>query len=80
MEEIIKRAVELGNSKLVPAEQVIMTSCHDIDEYIVPGISGGDAQNILNALLSLFGANKGEYSVQCALYVATKVTKLFNVC
>ena len=63
----------------MPAEQVLMSTCHNIDKFLVPGISPEDSQKLFSALLSLFGANQGEYSPQCALYIASKIVKLFHL-
>ena len=78
MEAEIAKLETLGKSKkLMPAEQVLMSACHDIDKFLTSGLDGEITERIFRALLSLLGANQGEYSLQCALYIAAKIVKLF---
>ncbi|KAK8894253.1 hypothetical protein M9Y10_022688 [Tritrichomonas musculus] len=80
MEEIINKINELSKSKnLVPAEQVMMTTVHEIDPYLSLSISDDLALKLFDALVSLFHVNKGEFSFQCSIYIASKIVRLFEL-
>lgn len=80
MEAILDKINELGQHKnLIPAEQVIMTTIREIDPFLKKSISDDLADKLFSALLSLYSINKGEISMQCGIYIASKIIRLFEI-
>ncbi|OHS96824.1 hypothetical protein TRFO_09710 [Tritrichomonas foetus] len=80
MEEIIQKIEDLSKSKnLVNAEQVIMSTVHDVDPILKQPISDNLADKLFTALLALFTINKGGFSLQCGTYIATKLVRLLEL-
>ena len=80
MDELISKIDALvGSKSVLNAEQSIMTIVHDIDGIISGNDSDEIIEKLFNSLLSLFSINKGNFSVQCGRYIASKIVKLFKI-
>jgi hypothetical protein len=80
MEAVIATLTDLGKHKtFVSAEESLMKACHSLDPFLTANLPDSDAMRIFPALLDLFLCNKGEYSLQCAIYIASTLVKLFEV-
>jgi hypothetical protein len=77
MDETFATLEELARTKnLLPAEQLLMSACHSIDPFLVSPISDDSAAKLFTGL---FFANRGEYSLQLAIYIATKLFEISSV-
>ena len=74
LDEALKEIERLSQSKrLIPAEQVIMSSVIELDPFLAPGLTDESLGKIQEKLLNLFNANNSEFSIQCAILIASKL-------
>lgn len=80
MDEVLSKIENLSQSKrLISCEQVIMGTVHDLHPFLNSSLSETEIQRIQNSLLSLFSANNGEFSIQCSLFIASKILKTMQI-
>jgi len=80
MESVITNLKSYSNSKrLMSAEQLIMSKITDLDPYINADLIEEKQVQIEEVLLSLFKINGGNLSVQCSLFIASKLLKMYQV-
>lgn len=80
MDSVLNRIKNLSESKrLISAEQVIMETVLDLDKFLNPSLSESQIQIIQNSLLSLFSANESNFSIQCSLFIASKILKMMTL-
>ncbi|KAK8866818.1 hypothetical protein M9Y10_009786 [Tritrichomonas musculus] len=80
MESILQNLSNLSKSaRLVSTEQVLMTNVSLLDDFLNEGLSENQIESIESVLFSLFSINKFEFSAQCSLYIASKITYLYKL-
>ncbi|OHT08372.1 hypothetical protein TRFO_23216 [Tritrichomonas foetus] len=79
MESVLESLSNLAkSSRLVSTEQVLMSSIFLLDEFLTSSLSDEQFQKIENTIFDLFSVNKSNFSVQCSLYIASKLLKLYK--
>jgi hypothetical protein len=80
MEQALATLDGLAKSKnLMSAEHLLMSACRALDPFLVAPMTDDCASKLFTGLLGLFLANRGEYSLPCAIYIATKIATLFEI-
>lgn len=80
MDAILEQISVYGESQhLVPAEQLIMLELHKLDPFLVAPLSEEIIDFIESKLIALFRVNGGDFSIQCAMFIASKLSKLYQI-
>ena len=66
-------------SRFLQPEQTLMSSINKLDPFLVTGIQQQDLNLIESKLLALFAVNKGSFSIQCALAIAKKLLRVYEL-
>lgn len=79
MDEIIDKIGELGQRKQIPSpELIIMTTLYELDPYLEGDLENDTLDRIQSNLFGLFSINEGDFSIQCAMFIASKLLKVFT--
>ena len=65
-------------SRLVPAEQILMTALLDFEALVPKQLSDSELENIESVLLALFNINKGQLSWQCSIRIAKCLLSIYQ--
>ncbi|EAY12071.1 hypothetical protein TVAG_039190 [Trichomonas vaginalis G3] len=80
MENLLAHLGILAQAKhLVPAEQVIMTDIEELNVLLSKDVSPDLYPELEKTLLSLFSINSGQFSVQCAIHIASTLVKVYDL-
>ena len=80
LHEVLQEIERLGQSRrLIPAEQVIMSALLSLDPFLAPGLTDEALSEIQAKLLQLYNANQSEFSIQCSLFIASKLLVTYQL-
>lgn len=80
MDDLLREFDQISKAKrLIPAEQVVMSAVLKLDDYLTQDLSPEIISQVHASLLSLFNANNGDFSIQCSLFIATKIVRLYQL-
>lgn len=78
--ELLAHLRVLAQAKhLVPAEQVIMTDIDQLNAFLAKNDDAELYPELEKILLSLFSINSGQFSVQCAIHIASTLVKIYDL-
>jgi hypothetical protein len=53
-----------------------MTAILRLDPFLISSLSDATLSHLQSSLVSLFSANSGDFSVQCSLFIASRIVKI----
>lgn len=79
MDSILQKLTDLSKStRLVSAEQVLMSHLLSLDSFLNDSLTEEQINKIESTLYSLFSVNKSRISIQCSLFISSKILFLFK--